>query len=438
MPRGWFRRLAALSVVCVVLLGGSVAGAQQVQPGYAVIRVTDGEGNGIPYVLWVFWTPTIVTTSDGGAWAFFSAQAAGTENAGNRGVLYASRYDSGSAQWQPAQRVPGGQIQFGASAVVDGEDRVHLVYSDRASADDGDYGTLTYVVSDGNGGWSAPVQVAPHENAGHQLSPNLAIDGSGGLHVIWQDQRNVTAEQRAANAAYADIFVSDLVDGTWSAPVQVSPPRPDAETNGSRPQLVVDGDRLVATWSIYPGVSEEALQSAVRVDWSVRPLDPTAAWAEPLPLVEQGGGQIGGRLVDLSPAPDGVIALYGRRTNVNQLFLRRLPSGQTEWSAETEISNGEKGAYPALSVAPDGTAYAVYENGTGPQVDVGAIAVAPEASTPGPDTVITPGEDGAQGRPGAAVDQNGGVWIVYYHQPEGGLPIEVRVLRGAQIPVQAT
>jgi hypothetical protein len=421
-----------------------VAGAQQNQPGYAVIRVADGEGNGIPYVLWVFWQPTIVTTPDGGAWSFFSAQPAGTEGVGNLGALYASRYDPEVHLWQPAQKVPGGEIQFGASAVVDGEGRVHLIYSDRTSVADEDFSTLVYVTSDGNGGWTEPVQVAPSETAGHQLSPNLAIDGSGGLHVIWQDQRNVTEEQRAANAAYADIFASDLVDGAWSEPVQVSPERQDAETNGSRPQLVADGDRLVATWSIYPGVTDADLASAVRIEWSTRPLDPAAAWAEPQALVEQQvvddqPDQIGGRSIDIVAAPGGgTIAMYTRRTDETEIFVSVLATGETAWSEPAMVSTGNFGLYPAMAVAPDGTLVLVYENGLGEQVDVGGLAVAPGAGEAGPNTVVSPGEIGAQGRPGVTIDQDGGIWVIYYHQPrQDSGAVEVRVLRGAEIPTEA-
>src|SRR3712207_4161876 len=99
MPRRWYRRLAVLSVLCAVVISGSAVSAQQVQTSYDVIRVADDGGNGIPYVIWVQWTPSIVTTPDGGAWAFFSAQPAGTEGAGNRGFLYASRFDPGSGVW---------------------------------------------------------------------------------------------------------------------------------------------------------------------------------------------------------------------------------------------------------------------------------------------------------------------------------------------------
>lgn len=449
------RLVTAVATVAIVATGigvSSQAAAQEVQTSYDVIRVAGDDGVAIPYVLWVDWTPTIVTTPDGGAWAFFSAQPFATEGAGNRGRLYAARFSPETNTWQPATVIPGGEIQFGASAVVDAEGGVHVVYSDRASVEDTDFSTLYYTRTNADGGWETPVTVAPNDAAGHQLSPSLALDDNGGLHVVWQDQRAVpealrvpAEENNTANAAYADIFSSDLVDGAWSEPVQVSRRTENNEINASRPQFTRDGERLVAVWSVYEGTSQQQLSGALRIEWSTRPVGENA-WAEPQVFLEPDGNQIGGRLVQIAPVSGGgVMALVGRRTAddpatedvsevTNELFMRRLDAGADAWGEETPLSTGEKGAFPAVAVAPDGTLYAVYENGAGTQVDVGAFAVAPDATTPGPDSIISPAEIGAQGRPSVTVDANGLVWVIYFHQPEDVQPIEVRVLRGATVP----
>jgi hypothetical protein len=295
MPRGWFRRLAALSVVVAILVAGGAAGAQQVQPGYDVIRMADENGDAIPYAIWVAWSPTIVTTPDGGAWAFFSALPAGTEGVGVQGYLYAAHYDPAAGVWQPATRMRGGDIQFGASAVADGEGRIHLVYSDRVligETEEGEpnygFSTLFYTVF-ADGAWSEPLAVAPADTAGHQLSPQLVLDGAGGLHVIWQDQRSRTAEQRdpeTGSASNADVFVSDFAEGVWQAPLPVrSIPFASQTEIASRPYLATDGERLVAIWSVYPGITTEELRSASRVEWSARPLNDPAGWSEPANLL---------------------------------------------------------------------------------------------------------------------------------------------------------
>jgi hypothetical protein len=281
--------------------------------------------------------------------------------------------------------------------------------------------------------------VAPDENAGHQLSPQIAIDGSGGLHAIWQEQRSRPPEQRdlnnAASSSNADIFAGDLVDGAWQAPVPVHPPLATPTEVASRPYLVADGDRLVAIWSVYPGTTAEDLRSASRVEWGTRPLGDAANWSAPAVLLEKGeNDSIGGRLLDLANDPrGGAVVLLGRDTDQRVLAYRRLAPGQTDWSAEVPVSASAVGAYPSIAVAADGTMYAVFENGSGPNVDVGAVALAPDATTPGPNTVISPAEIGAQGRPNVAVDQSGRIWVIYFHQPEGSQAIEVRVLRGARV-----
>ncbi len=455
MPVGLFSRLAVVVTAVAILTTGiaSRSVAQEVQSSYDVIRVADASGVAIPYVLWVDWTPTIVTTPDGGAWAFFSAQPFGTEGASFRGRLYASRFSPETNTWQPATVIPGGEIQFGATAVVDGEGGVHLMYSDRASVEDTEFSTLFYTRSNAEGRWETPVAVAPFDTVGHQLNPSLALDDNGGLHAVWQDQRGVPeelrvpqAESSTANAAYADIYSSDLVDGAWTEPVQVNVRGDNNEVNASRPHFTRDGERLVAVWSVYEGVSTEQLSGAIRIEWSTRPLGENA-WAEPKVFLEPNGTQIGGRLVQIAPVSGGggVVALVGRRTqddtatededeSTNELFMRRLETGAGDWGSEVPLSTGEKGAFPAVAIAPDGTIYAVYENGAGAQVDVGAFAIAPGADTPGPDTIISPAEAGAQGRPSVTVDATGSVWIIYFHQPESGSPVEARILRGATIP----
>lgn len=450
----WSSRLVTVVATIALVMTGisSRAAAQEVQNSYDVIRVAADDGVAIPYVLWVDWTPTIVTTPDGGAWAFFSAQPFNTDGAGSRGRLYAARFSPETNSWQPATVIPGGEIQFGATAVVDGEGGVHLMYSDRASVEDADFSTLYYTRTNAEGGWEAPVAVAPSDTAGHQLSPSLALDDNGGLHAVWQDQRSVPeelrvprAENSTANAAYADIFASDLIEGVWSDPVQVSVRGENNEINASRPQFARDGERLVAIWSVYEGVTADQLSGAIRIEWSTRPLGENA-WAEPKVFLEPNGNQIGGRLVQIAPVSGGgVVALVGRRTAddpatedeteaTNELFMRRLDAGAEDWGDEVPLSTGEKGAFPAVAIAADGTIFAVYENGAGAQVDVGAFAIAPGATTPGPDTIISPAEAGAQGRPSVTVDADGQAWVIYFHQPEGGSAVEARILRGATIP----
>jgi hypothetical protein len=440
-------KLAAMTMAVLAVVGVSVGGAAAVtQPGYDTMRI-DQDGVAMPYQVWTDWAPYVLPMPDGGAWSFFSAQTKvpNPENPsetlfGTR-KLYASHFDPASGTWQPATAFSGGQIQFGPNALVDGAGTVHLVYTDRLDAEDGSFGQLVYRKSTADGGWTDPVTVAPNEAAGHQLSPELVLDGQGGIHVAWQDQRNVTEDRRIganANASNADVFASDLLpDGTWSEPVQMNV-RPDETTNASRPQLVVDGDRLVVIWSVYDETN--GLTSAARVEWSSRPLADPATWAPAQTLFSRDDAQIGGRFLDVAPDPTGgVTIIYGRRTatddvTTNTLYLQRLAAGGNDWGQPISLISGNRGSYPRLAVGLDGTAYVIYNLGSNSTVHVGAIALAPGQTRASAEVTVTAGEEGAQGIGALAVDPNNAVWIVYMHEPTGGQANEVRVLRGAVIP----
>lgn len=441
-------KAAGIALSVVTLVGMSVGSAHAVtQPGYDTMRI-DQDGQAMPYQVWTDWAPFILPMPDGGAWVFFSAQTKipnpqdpSTPKLGTR-KLYASHFDPASGTWKPATALSGGQIQFGASAVIDSQGTVHLVYTDRADAQNSSFGTLVYRKSTAQGGWTDPVPVAPDPAAGHQLSAELVLDAQGGLHVAWQDQRKVSADQRSganAQASNADVFESDLQpDGTWSAPVQMNV-RPDANTNASRPQIAVDGDRLVALWSVYD--QSTGLTSAARIEWSTRPLANANGWAKPQPLLNRDNAQIGGRFLDLAPDPTGGVGLvFGRRvatssSTTNTLYLAKLPAGGNQWGQPITLVSGARGSYPKMSFATDGTAYVVY-NLSASTVHVGGIALAPGQTRPSAEVILTAGEEGAQGIPAMAVDRNNAVWIVYMHEPTGGQANEVRVLRGAVIPSQ--
>jgi hypothetical protein len=427
--------------VCLALIAGLLVSglgwqsASAGQPSYDTLRV-DGPTSALPYEVWVAWTPLVVPLPDGSAWAFFSAQAVNPDATVGTKKLFASHLDPASGTWSAAQPLKGGQIQFGPTAVVDSSGTIHLVYTDRADDQATSFGQIAYVKIGADGSFSDPVAVAPDPNAGHQLSPELVLDKNGALHVVWQDQRAVSADDRAAAASNADIFSSDLgADGKWTAPTQISV-RPDATTNASRPQLATDGDRLVVVWSTYTATS--GLDTANSLDWSARPIDGSAGWSQPQTVVQRGDAQIGGKLLDLVSNPAGGVTLvYGNRVaNSNSLFAQQLQAAGTSWDPAVTLTQGDRGSFPTASVMPDGTIVVAYNLGSGQSVQVGVIAWVPGTPRGSVETVVTAGEDGAQGRAYVDVDANGKVWLVYMHEPTGGVANEIRIIRGATISTE--
>lgn len=443
MLLSWFRMLALGSLLIWLSPGTTLAQEPAAsatpqalppppevsQPAYDVLRVDDN-GIGRAYRVWEEWVPEVVTTPDGGAWAFFTAQIRTPEGNPDR-RLFASRFDPELGVWLPARGMGSSATQFGASAAADSEGVVHLIYSNRVGDGAEAWSQLVYQRFV-DGSWTDPIPVAPHPEAGHQMLASLAIDAHDGLHVVWRDQRFMTPEARAMLATNADLLSSDLVEGEWTEPTLINN-REAPDVNPGWPHLVADGDRLVVVWSIYRGTTAEEMKSAARVDWSTRPLDGSRGWSAPQTLYVREGGDAGGRLIDLAADPlGGAVVVYGlfNRGN-NDLMLQRLDAGKEAWTASVLIASGDFGYLPAVTIARDGTIYAVFNNGRNRDVDIGGLIADPSGKSPGAVT-LTPAEGGITARASIALDHAGTPWVVYMHQPEGSTNVtEIQSVRAA-------
>ena len=441
MTRSW-RRLGALIALSLILTpAGAVAQdvepaaapapplpPEVAQPAYEIFRIDDG-GIGRAYRVWEEWVPQVATTPDGGGWTFFTAQVR-TETGFADRRLYASRFDPEQMVWLPAQSLSASGSQFGASAAVDSQGVVHIAYSDRQPGTES-WSQLVYRRF-ADGAWTEPAPVAPHPDAGHQMLASLAIDAADGLHVVWRDQRLVSPEDRAALPTNADLLASDMVEGEWTEPARINV-REAPEVNPAWPHLAVDGDRLVVIWSIYRGTTAEEMKSAVRVEWSTRPLDGSTAWTAPQTLYVREGGDAGGRLIDLAADPrGGAVVVYGlyNRSN-NDLYMQRLEPGSGAWNDPILIANGDFGYLPDITIGDDGTIFAVFNNGRNRDVDIGGLIADPAGASPGAVT-LTPAEGGVTARAAIALDRNGRPWVVYMHQPTGSTNVtEIQSVRAA-------
>lgn len=384
-----------------------------------------------PYQVFVDWRPLLVMTPDGGAWAFFSAAAELATGELDTKRLYAARFSPGpGGGWDSARAVPGGDIQFGPAAVVDGEGVVQLVYTDRASGLATSYGVLMHRRIAPDGTWSEATPVAPSARAGHQIAPSMAIGPNGELFVAWQDQRLMDEEARVAAASNANVFVSRLEAGSWTDPDQIDALAPPG-LNGLRPDIFVSGDSLHAVWSAYDPADTT---SAEAIFWAHQPLDGSLDWGQPESLAERNGDQIGGRFLDVAPSPDGgAVLVFGRRQDdFNVLYVSRFRD--EGWDEPSELISGSRGSYISLAVAADGTAYVAYNLGSGDTVDAGALAIAADSAEPGDEVNLTGNQAGGQGITNVAVDANGAPWVIYFHEDTGQPASEVRVIQWARIP----
>ena len=244
------------------------------QPAYDVLRIDDG-GVARAYRVWEEWVPQIVTTPDGGAWVFFTAQARLPDGFGLR-QLYASRFDP-EQRWSGCLRArweappPNSARQRPSIARARS---ISSILTARPTRPNHGASSSTGDLSMAPGRIRRPWRPTPMPDT--RCSLRWPSTRSDGLHVVWRDQRFVTPEARAALPTNADLLTSDLVEGEWTSPVQLNI-REAPEVNPAWPHLVADGDRLVVIWSIYRGTTAEEMKSAVRVEWSARPLsDPSA------------------------------------------------------------------------------------------------------------------------------------------------------------------
>jgi hypothetical protein len=414
--------------------------ARTAAPERSNIRMSDTEGGTTSYRVWLEWSPELVTTPDGGAWAFFSALAdEGPLQDQQR--LYASRFDPSVGAWLDAVPMPAGEIQFGASAVVDSKGIVHVVYSAREFAGDEYLSTLLYTYEDGRGGWVEPVAVSLDLLAGHQIAPSLAIDANDGLYVAWQDQRAFNDAGRAASPLNADVFVSQKDSGgAWSTPVLINSHLPTAAA--LLPRIVVDGNRLVAVWSIY--TSALGPENAARMEWSSRAIDADPVdWAAPQIFANGRGDNFGGRFVDMAADPNGgVVVAYARRGIDTFLFTKRLGPDAMQWGSDTLIAFGDRGSFPTLEINETGIVYIAYNaatgtfgDGTGILVDIAATAIDYRSLEPGAEVILTRDDPNSQGRAAMAIDLTGKPWIVYFGEIPGFASTQVGALRNANVPV---
>jgi hypothetical protein len=405
--------------------------------GSISLILADDDGAPTPYEVSIDWSPVLVTMPNGDAWGFFTAQLDEPSASGSFRILsdrkvFAAKYDATLRAWQPGTALYG-EVAFGATATIDQVGRLHLAYSERFSLDPSAMSTLFSLTLDETGAWSAPQPVDLNAAAGHQLSADLTVDQSGQLHIAWQDQRGVSDSARNADPSNADIFVSDLdSNGVWGDPVQVSV-RSSDRSNASRPLLAADGDRLIAVWSEYD--TAIGLETATAVLWSWRPIANPLGWSTPLPVFDRGSDLIGGRFLDLAAIPTGGVGLvYGRRTaNENMLYLQQLDAGTDAWSQPVLLASGDRGSYPRIAYAADGTLYVVYNLGSGIYVEVGGFSVGPGLSYFGLESNVTAGEEGIQGIASVAVDSNERPWVIYFHQPMQEPVMQARVLTNAAL-----
>jgi hypothetical protein len=284
----------------------------------------------------------------GGTWGAPVKLSAGGENAGFAGVAVDSAGDA-AAVWQRFD---------GVNPIIQASTR------------------------SAGGVWQAPVDLS--EAGENAFFPQVAVDPAGDAVAVWE---------RYDGADFITQAASRPAEGSWEAPVNLSAPG----QNGAEPQVALDsaGDAVVV-WDRY-GSGDTIIQA------SERPAG--GAWQAPVDLSEPGAVEAGGAQVGIDSAGDAV-ALWSVRAATDYVIqAASLPAGGT-WQAPSVISDpGHTAEEARLGVGPNGEAAAIWDLYDGANRRVQVAARTAGGTWQPPVDLSAPGEDGIQ--PAVAVAADG-------------------------------
>ena len=217
--------------------------------------------------------------------------------------------------------------------------------------------------------WQESVQVTD-VSAGQQDRPDAAMSTDLAAYLIWDDYRS---------GGQGDIYFSlrDPATGSWSANQKVS-----NDTTGRtqwNAAIAVDGSGVAyAVWQdqrdgkktpdtniYYSKRSSGAWGANLRVNDDTR----AALQATPRIAVTSGGG--------------AVAVWEDHRSNAWNVYSSRLPAGGATWSSNLRVTDDaiSRKFTPDVTVAGDGTAFAVWEDDRAGNFDVWYATLAPGAAS---------------------------------------------------------
>jgi hypothetical protein len=163
------------------------------------------------------------------------------ETPGN-GEIYYKKSTDGGITWTPSRRLTwtaGGS--YGAALAVDSLDHLHVAWQDETP---GNVEIFYKKSTDGGDTWTANKRLT--FNAGNSYQPDLAVDSSDCVHMVWSD----------ATPGNCEVYYRRSTDGgdTWTVGQRLTW---TTEWSGSQAMAVDSSDILHAVWDDYvPGNAE--------------------------------------------------------------------------------------------------------------------------------------------------------------------------------------
>ena len=344
-------------------------------------------------------TPAIGADADGNATVLWSRWN------GTQYVVQASYRPVGGA-WSAPADIAGGRSIWNPQVVVDPAGNATAVWR-RVDADRSVVQTSSRPAG---GTWSAPVDLSTDPSVDYSQRPDvpqLAVDHAGVVTATWSRFEAVTGQPWKLSVQSA----TRATDGTWSAPVDLSPAGSPARST----DVAVDpAGNATAVWS-----AGASLQAATR--------PAGGAWSAPVQISATAGPRGNPRVVvdpsGTATAVWGSFAggAYGVQT------ASRAPDGA--WTAPLDLVMGDVFDTPAIAVDRQGNATALWQqnDGSGWIVTSASRPVGGTWSTP---ALLSAPEDDSWD-PQVAVDLAGNATAIWSRDADGG-----RVVEAARLPAR--
>jgi hypothetical protein len=237
--------------------------------------------------------------------------------------------------------------QDAPNTIADNDGNLYLAWRD--SRDGGPYGIYFAKSADGGQTWGANVKVNDGSSADVNW-PNLAMDSSGTLYLVWGDSRNGSD----------DIYFAKSTNGgtTWSANTKVSDD--SGSVNAWSPSLVVDSsDNLYVTWTDNRGGNWD--------NYFAKSINGGTTWSTSVKVNDDVSSTTNGRPSKLVIDNSGNLHLVWSTANGgSDLYSATSTNGGTTWSARVRINDVAGQVWlsspPGLTVDDSGNLYTIWND----------------------------------------------------------------------------
>jgi hypothetical protein len=256
------------------------------------------------------------------------------------------------------------------------------------------------------GSWSAPVNLSPPRKAAR--SPQIALDPQGGATVVWEEDYSGAIESSTRSS-----------EGTWSMPATLTA----HGAVGAWPRVAVDSEgNATAVWAgaVFSGghIQSERVQTATR--------PAGGSWSAPISISEPGHRHV--QDPQIAVDPQGEATAIWQRSNGSYLVVQGASrSAGAGWSGPVDITTGpgRGGQHLQLVMDSQGTSTAIWEGygpRPGPHFAIQAAKHPPAGGWSRP-TDLSRWTSGP-GEPQLAVDPQGTATAIWSIGAKGGTVIQ--------------